>query len=181
MGRGVLEAERRRGGHRVADRPGHCARAPVRIGSASLQGFGSPPSWAWLLLALPTARGSGTICSRSASYCAGSYSGSWSGSSINLFNQGLTGTLPTELGLLSKITRHIRVSSNSISGTLPTQLGLLTQLSSQLAVSVNSISGTLPTQLGLMTKLSSQLAVSHNSISGTLPTQLGLLTKLYNL
>ena len=47
--------------------------------------------------------------------------------SVTLRNQLLTGTLPSELGLLSKLT-ELDLSTNILRGTLISELGLLTRL-----------------------------------------------------
>lgn len=47
--------------------------------------------------------------------------------SLSMRNNGMAGTLPTQLGLLAHL-ETVYMFSNSISGTLPTELGLLTSL-----------------------------------------------------
>jgi hypothetical protein len=42
-------------------------------------------------------------------------------------SSGLTGTLPSELGLLTALTK-LYLFDNALSGALPTELGLLTAL-----------------------------------------------------
>lgn len=39
-----------------------------------------------------------------------------------------TGSIPTELGMLTQLTRLDLFTSNTLSGSIPTQLGMLTQL-----------------------------------------------------
>ena len=68
----------------------------------------------------------------------------------------------------------LNLFNNSIQGTLPTQLGLLTSLTA-LALRVNAISGTLPTELGLLTGLTA-LSTYNNRLSGTVPTELAALS-----
>ena len=131
------------------------------------------------LLARVPVRGrnaNGTICSAEPSICNGSYCSD----SIWLRGDSLSGTLPTQLGLLSRLSFRLDLAHNSLSGTLPTQLGLLSQLSHGVSLQGNFLSGTLPTELGLLNQLIYSLEMYDNSLSGTLPSQLGLLSRLSN-
>lgn len=83
--------------------------------------------------------------------------------------RGLVGTLPTELGMMTAVTR-LGIASNSISGTLPTELALMTQLTG-IGVDTNALSGPLPTEFGLFTGLT-LLYVNANQLNGTVPSQL---------
>jgi hypothetical protein len=92
--------------------------------------------------------------------------------SINI----LTGTIPSEIGLLSKLTR---LALNSVTGTIPSEVGLLTKLT-YLDLWRNSLTGTIPSEVGLLTKLN-VLDLSINSLTGTIPSELALMSKLYDL
>jgi len=131
---------------------------------------------ALLLASLPVAIGEGTFCSQDASYCDGSFSGVL----LSLGYSSLSGTVPTQIGLLSKLSNQLFLNDNSISGTLPTQIGQMS-LAFQLYLYSNSISGTLPSQLGQLTQLSGPLYLSSNALSGAIPTQLGGLEALSGL
>ena len=71
---------------------------------------------------------------------------------INLLNLDLKGTLAPELGMLSNEVTFIEVGQNNIKGTIPTEFGLLTELT-RLRSHSNSLTGTLPTQLGNLNKV----------------------------
>lgn len=73
---------------------------------------------------------------------------------------------------LGQVTR-LELPLNALKGTIPSHIGLLSKIS-LLDLSHNDLSGTLPTQLGLLNKVS-RFALSNNRISGTFPTQLGML------
>ena len=90
----------------------------------------------------------------------------------------LSGTIPTEVGNLTQLTR-LYINSQRLSGTIPTALFQNTLLSG-LSLHENSLSGTLPTQLGLLTRLR-QLTIHKNRLSGTLVTEIGGLTRLNHL
>ena len=87
---------------------------------------------------------------------------------LELMDNGLRGTLPTELGLLPDLTTLVVESNPSLSGTVPTEIGALARLNS-LSISNNTlISGTIPQQLTLLTSLRF-LSLHSASLSGTLP------------
>ncbi len=113
--------------------------------------------------------------------------GTWAGvrtntqgevTSIDLSDNNLSGTIPTELGDLTSL-QTLSLYSNSLSGTIPTELGDLTSLQT-LSLYSNSLSGTIPTELGDLTSLQT-LSLYSNSLSGTIPTELGDLTSLQTL
>ena len=97
---------------------------------------------------------------------------------IHLRRNGLSGPLPTDLGLLTDL-ESLTLSENSLTGTIPSQLGNLTKLTS-LQLAGNDLSGQLPPQLGLLTELNF-LNLQSNSLTGTIPSELGNLTKLTKL
>merc|ERR1712085_238911 len=108
------------------------------------------------------------ICSHDSTICDGSYSGT----QLDLWNKGLTGGVPTQLGLLTDLTNLI-LDKNPLTGDVPTQLGLLTKLV-YLWIIDTDLSGSVPSQLGLLTSLQS-LQLQDNHFSGSLPSQLGNL------
>ena len=93
---------------------------------------------------------------------------------LHLAETSLTGTLPTEIGLLTNLAMQLSLEGNTgLSGTLPTEMGLLTSLAS-ISLGECALSGTLPTQIGNTRQLRSIL-LEGNAISGTLPSELGRL------
>jgi len=128
-----------------------------------------------LLLLADRCEATGTVCDNSVpcgsgcptsvygkSLCDGTYTGTV----VNLFNRGLSGTIPPEMGKLSQLKR-IDLFSNSISGTIPSQL-------TDLFLSTNSISGTIPPETSKLSLLE-YLWLYNNDISGTVPSQLNNL------
>lgn len=116
---------------------------------------------------------------------------------------GYNTTLPTEIGLLTKLQvlkmdhsrfmRHIpseignmrsllfwRVkggwTSNQISGTIPPQMGKLKALT-EFYMENNTISGTIPSQIGQLSKLE-YFSVQENKLSGTIPDVYASLSEL---
>ena len=97
---------------------------------------------------------------------------------LRLSNNGLSGTIPTELGNLTRLD-ILFLSSNELSGTIPSELGNLTRLE-YLYLSENELSGTIPPELGNLTLLE-YLYLNDNALSGTIPTELGNLSSLEEL
>ena len=85
---------------------------------------------------------------------------------------GYTGTIPTEFGLLTKVT-ELSLTENDLSGAIPTQLGYCNQMNSCFDLGWNSLSSAIPTQLGHLDQLSSGFNLYSNSLSSAIPTQLG--------
>lgn len=96
--------------------------------------------------------------------------------SLELFVQDLQGRLPTELALLSDNLLALSLEFNSITGTIPTALGSLTKLT-RLALHDNAMVGGIPTQVGNLAALTS-LEVGRNQLTGSLPSELGRLAVL---
>jgi hypothetical protein len=87
--------------------------------------------------------------------------------------EGIGGSLPSEIGLLTKV-RVLGLGGTSIEGTIPEELFHLTTLF-HLDLGGTQISGTISTNIGLLTLLLS-LDLEATEISGTVPEELGLLT-----
>ena len=99
-------------------------------------------------------------------------------SSLTLNSNGLSGSIPAELGNLSNLQR-LSLSQNQLTGTIPTELGNLSSLQ-QLVLWNNNLSGEIPTELGNLTSLQ-QLVLWNNNLSGEIPTELGNLSNLEEL
>ena len=114
--------------------------------------------------------------------------GSWDGVALGgtprrvtrlvLERQGLTGSLPLELGALAGL-KELRLSDNQLTGSIPTALGALTNLSS-LWLNSNRLMGEIPAELGSLTALY-DLWLQDNDLSGPIPPELGSLTELAHL
>ena len=98
--------------------------------------------------------------------------------SLELYENGLLGVLPAELGSLTNL-QTLHLYENELSGALPAELGSLTNLQT-LHLYDNQLSGELPAELGNLTNLR-ELHLYENELSGELPTELGNLTNLREL
>jgi Leucine-rich repeat (LRR) protein len=99
--------------------------------------------------------------------------------SIVFSNNAITGTLPDQLFTKILELKDLVLYGNEIQGTLPTSIGLLTDLS-HLDFHSNVFEGTLPTEIALMSSLQT-LVLSSNRLNGTIPSQFGALTNLKSL
>ena len=102
---------------------------------------------------------------------------------LALFSNGLSGTLPSELGVLSHLV-FLNLGNNlRIVGQIPPELGNLSSLR-WLDLSRNQLSGEIPAELGNLTNLQ-RLNLSQNwqlgGFSGGIPPELGSLSDLQSL
>jgi hypothetical protein len=96
---------------------------------------------------------------------------------LDLSQNLLVGTIPSELGMLSALT-NIELDGNSLTGSIPSELGKFSRASFFFAMSRNSLTGFIPSELGRLTALREQFLLHNNDLSGSIPSQLGLLTGL---
>jgi Leucine-rich repeat (LRR) protein len=87
----------------------------------------------------------------------------------------LSGTIPTEIGLLCSLT-ELDLASNGLEGTLPSELGLLTN-AGVIRTFQNFLNGTLPKELGYLTSMH-EFVSWGNRLSGSLPTEVGNMISL---
>lgn len=93
---------------------------------------------------------------------------------LALFHNSMRGTIPRELGLLTKL-HGLAFTDSSLSGTIPMEVWLLPELK-LVALSRNKLSGTIP-QAGLSASQNIRvyMDLADNKLSGTLPTEVGLM------
>lgn len=68
------------------------------------------------------------------------------------------------------------LNNNMLSGSLPTELGLLTKLES-FKVAYNNLNGTIPSEYVGMSVINI-LSMSYNDLEGSIPTEFSLLTSV---
>ncbi|KAI8013059.1 MDIS1-interacting receptor like kinase 2 [Camellia lanceoleosa] len=95
---------------------------------------------------------------------------------LNLVCCNLTGSIPEEIGTLSKLT-NLYLSRNNLEGLIPSSIGQLTNLT-WLDLSSNRLSGPIPSSIG---QLGTYLDLSSNRLSGPIPSSIGQLTTLLYL
>ena len=97
---------------------------------------------------------------------------------LDLWENQLTGTIPTQLGSLSNL-EGLDLGGNQLTGTIPTQLGNLSNLR-WLGLWENQLTGTIPTQLGNLSNLGG-MDLGGNQLTGQIPSELGRLSNLQGL
>jgi len=137
-----------------------------------------------LLLLADRCEAYGTICDNSVSCSSGCPTGvygtslcdgTYTGTEVDLNSQGLSGTIPPQLGDIS-LLKHLSLEGNSISGTIPAEMSKLSQLK-YVRLYNNIISGTIPSDMGKLSQLYN-LWLNNNAISGTIPPETGKLSQL---
>jgi len=91
----------------------------------------------------------------------------------------LVGTIPLEIGVLGESLTTLAFNGNGLTGPLPSTIGLLSVLD-RLNLEGNSLSGSLPSEMASMTSMS-YCVLSRNSFSGELPAEISALKKLATL
>lgn len=91
-------------------------------------------------------------------------------SRVDLSNNQLSGTIPTEIGDMTYL-QILMLERNQLTGTIPAEIGYLSNLF-YLSLNDNQLSGMLPLELGNLTELGF-LSVSANQLSGNIPAGLG--------
>ncbi|MYC99434.1 MAG: hypothetical protein F4X13_09220 [Gammaproteobacteria bacterium] len=97
---------------------------------------------------------------------------------LDLSNNDLTGPIPSELAALGNVLR-LRLRRNSLTGSIPPELGNLAKLE-RLDLSLNDLAGSIPAELGDLTNLRA-LDLTWNELSGAIPPEIGQLTRLEDL
>ena len=90
-------------------------------------------------------------------------------------NNGLNGTIPSEVGGLTLLTQ-LSLGSNNLTGMIPTEIGGLTSLN-DLSLYDNALTGTIPSEVGGLGALK-ELRLYRNRLNGTIPSEFGGLTSL---
>ncbi len=97
---------------------------------------------------------------------------------IFLYSNKLSGAIPPEIGNLTNLT-YLDLHSNQISGSIPPEIGNLTNIQS-LSLNINQLSGLISSEIGNLTKLTT-LRLYSNQLSGSIPPEIGNLTNLTDL
>ena len=98
--------------------------------------------------------------------------------SLHLENNQLSGSIPPELGNLSKLW-YLFMDRNQLTGSIPPELGNLSYLTN-LYLNNNQLTGSIPPELG-NTNLDYTLYLANNQLTGSIPPELGNLVRLDRL
>ncbi|MDE2926813.1 MAG: hypothetical protein OXT71_10490 [Acidobacteriota bacterium] len=97
---------------------------------------------------------------------------------LYLGNNNLTGTIPVELGSLTRLT-DLNLGYNALTGPIPPELGSLAELI-HLNLDYNRLTGPIPPELGALSNLET-LRLFGNMFTGGIPAELGSLANLTDL
>ena len=71
---------------------------------------------------------------------------------LDLYDWGLDGTLPTDIGLLKDLHTLVLKANLDLRGKIPSEIGMLSELKT-LRLEDTNLSGTIPTEIGLLRSL----------------------------
>jgi len=94
---------------------------------------------------------------------------------IDLSKNGLSGTLPSELGQLTRL-QVLDLQENNLSGSIGPWIQSMTSLT-KLRLQQNLLSGPIPEEIGYLIRLE-YLNLRSNQLGGSIPESLGQLTQL---
>jgi Leucine-rich repeat (LRR) protein len=97
---------------------------------------------------------------------------------VRLFDNQLTGTIPSALGNATTLT-YFDISHNNFEGAIPSEMGQLTGLV-DLFLDNNQLRGVIPSELGQCQTLTA-LTLDFNRFSSTIPDQLYTLPNMLNM
>ena len=97
---------------------------------------------------------------------------------IDLYNLGLSGTIPPRLGNLAML-QSLFVGQNGLTGTIPAELGRIPALQ-YLSLRHNELTGPIPPELSHLPNLD-WLLLDGNKLTGPIPAELGNLPNLVTL
>ena len=89
-----------------------------------------------------------------------------------LYNSGLTGPIPPEIGQMVNLT-YLNLGNNQLIGEIPSEIGNLVALTS-LRIYNNELNGEIPFEIGNLVNLTT-LSMHHNQLSGEFPESIGNL------
>eukprot|EP00547_Thalassionema_nitzschioides_P016852 CAMPEP_0194241774 /NCGR_PEP_ID=MMETSP0158-20130606/7527_1 /TAXON_ID=33649 /ORGANISM="Thalassionema nitzschioides, Strain L26-B" /LENGTH=551 /DNA_ID=CAMNT_0038976727 /DNA_START=62 /DNA_END=1713 /DNA_ORIENTATION=- len=98
---------------------------------------------------------------------------------IQLTSNGISGSLPNDLAILSSSLSSLVLEDNSLSGAIPDDIGQL-MLLTDLNLSGNQLIGNLPEVIGELESLV-LLDLSQNTFISTIPTEIGMLSVLRSM
>ena len=98
---------------------------------------------------------------------------------LDLYDWGLDGTLPTDIGLLKDLHTLVLKANPDLRGKIPSEIGMLSNLKT-LRLGDTNLSGTIPTEIGLLRSLE-LLNLSRCKLTGPIPSEIGRLANIDDL
>ena len=95
--------------------------------------------------------------------------------SLDLPYNGLTGSIPPEIGNLTNLY-SLYLNNNQLTGGIPSEIENLTNLT-KVILGGNQLTGSIPSEIGNLTNLT-HLSLEYNQLTGSIPSEIGNLTNL---
>ena len=95
--------------------------------------------------------------------------------SLDLPYNGLTGSIPPEIGNLTNLY-SLYLNNNQLTDSIPSEIGNLTNLT-KVILGGNQLTGSIPSEIGNLTNLT-HLSLEYNQLTGSIPSEIGNLTNL---
>lgn len=93
--------------------------------------------------------------------------------SLEIANMNLmSGSIGSEIGLATSLI-SIKIANTSISGSIPTELGLLTNLQKFSFTNNHRINGSIPTEIGNLVNMALFFVQNSTLMGGSIPTEIG--------
>eukprot|EP00934_Nitzschia_sp_Nitz4_P007583 Nitzschia sp. Nitz4//scaffold393_size11853//7276//9227//NITZ4_009022-RA/size11853-snap-gene-0.15-mRNA-1//-1//CDS//3329550223//7573//frame0 len=99
---------------------------------------------------------------------------------LDLTDNNLQGTMPPEIAFLTDLDWFVFHGNQGLTGTIPTEIGLLSNLGDFFA-GETGLTGTLPTELGTLENLRTFHLQYATGIGGTIPEELWAADEIKNL
>lgn len=99
---------------------------------------------------------------------------------LSVTSNRLQGPILPELGFLKRL-KSLRLANNELTGRIPVELGLLSRILSDLDLSDNNLVGAIPAELGQVNNKLARLSLAGNHLSGEIPVSLASLDRLAEL
>ena len=93
---------------------------------------------------------------------------------LKLDNNKLTGSIPSQMGLLIFLEYGLSLHSNRLTSSIPTEFGMIGNqngLQYDVTINDNELTGPVPSELGMLSKLTGYFALMNNKLCGSLPPE----------
>ena len=87
----------------------------------------------------------------------------------------LDGSIPSELALATTIT-GFTFYNNGLTGSVPSQLGAMSKLTGNFMLGMNDLTGSIPSEIGMLTKMTQIFRLNGNQFCDDIPSEVAALS-----